>query len=96
MRPDSKLDQAAIEDKILEILKDRGTEGSASPNEIGQALSGNPNDGAAWRKLLRNIRESALSLADRELIVAKRKGKAVDLRTAKGVVRYAIAPEGAP
>ncbi len=75
------------------ILKHCGGAGagrSADISAIAQALGGKPAEVVPWRALIRRIRAEAAAMQDQGLIVVLRKGKPVDIRAAKGVIRLAL------
>lgn len=84
--------QAIAETKILELCTARGAGKSICPSEVARALSGDPNDGPVWRPLMRSVRAAAATLQDQGRIAVLRKGKPVDIRTVKGVIRLALPP----
>lgn len=67
---------------------------SADLSAIAQALGGRPAEVVPWRALIRRIRAEAALLQDEGAIQVLRKGKPVDIRSAKGVIRLALMPEG--
>jgi hypothetical protein len=86
-------DPSVLKDKILELCRDRGAGKSICPSEVARAMSGDPNDGPVWRPLMRSVRKAAADLQDQGRIAVLRKGKPVDIRTVKGVIRLAL-PDG--
>lgn len=76
---------------ILEQCRAAGDGKTVSPDEVARAAGGNPNDTPTWRPLLRSVRKAAADLQDRGEIQVLRKGKPVDIRSAKGVIRLKIA-----
>jgi hypothetical protein len=64
---------------------------SVDPTEIARALGGSPAEVVPWRALIRRIRAAAALLQDDGQIVVLRKGKPVDIRAAKGVIRLGLA-----
>lgn len=80
---------------ILQQCRAGGTGRSVSPDEVARAAGGNPHDTPTWRPLLRSIRAAAAELQDRGEIQVLRKGKPADIRTVKGVIRFAL-PDGEP
>ena len=76
---------------ILEQCRTAGDGKSVSPDEVARAAGGNPSDTPNWRPLLRSVRKAAADLQDRGEIQVLRKGKPVDIRSAKGVIRLKIA-----
>ncbi|MDF1793630.1 MAG: DUF3253 domain-containing protein [Thalassobaculaceae bacterium] len=81
---------------ILEQCRTAGPGKSISPDAVARAAGGDPNDTPSWRPLLRSVRKVAAELQDQGAILALRKGKPVDIRSAKGVIRLAIAEPAGP
>jgi len=75
---------------ILQLCAARGAGKSICPSEVARAASGNPNDGPTWKPLMRAVRLAAAELQDRGEVRVLRKGKPVDIRTVKGVIRLAL------
>ena len=76
---------------ILQHCTAAGPGKSADVSAIAQALGGKPAEVVPWRALIRRIRAEAAAMQDQGLIVVLRKGKPVDIRAAKGVIRLALA-----
>ena len=79
-----------LEALILDRCAAAGAGKSISPDEVARAAGGDPNQTPTWRPLLRSVRAAAASLQDRGEIQVLRKGKPVDIRSAKGVIRLAL------
>ena len=84
-----------LEALILDRCAAAGSGKSISPDEVARAAGGDPNQTQTWRPLLRSVRAAAASLQDRGEIQVLRKGKPVDIRSAKGVIRLAL-PQASP
>ena len=82
---DPSADGAAAERAILDLVTERGAGRTVCPTEAARRL-----DAQNWRARLKDIRAAAARLADRGLIRVTRKGKAVDIRTVKGVIRLGL------
>lgn len=82
-----------LEALILQLCTARGVGKSIDPSEAARAAGGDPNDGPRWKALIRSVREAAAALQDRGAIQVLRKGKPVDIRTVKGVIRLALPEE---
>ena len=88
--PATTLDPVAV--KIIELLDAGGPESSIAPQQVAQAIAtsrrrtNDPPD--LWRRYLPAVKQQALYLARAGKLVVLRKGKPVDAKTAKGVVRY--------
>ncbi len=84
-------------DPIAEfLLRHLSEHGSASPEEVARAFAENrrnpTEDGPAdWRRHFRAVKQQALHLARNGRLQMLRKGKLVDPRDARGVVRYRLA-----
>lgn len=87
---------ARLQAVILERCRAAGAGKSISPDEVARAAGGDPNDTPAWRPLLRAVRGAAAGLQDRGEIRVLRKGKPVDIRRVKGVIRFALPEESPP
>ena len=79
---------------ILERCAAAGPGRSIDPALVARALGCAPEEVVAWRALLRRVRAATAALQDEGLVVALRKGKPVDIRSAKVVIRLALAPAG--
>ena len=79
-----------LEALILDRCAAAGPGKSISPDEVARAAGGDPNQTPTWRPLLRSVRTAAAALQDRGEIQVLRKGKPVDIRSAKGVIRLAL------
>lgn len=84
---------APVRDAILKQCAEAGPGRSVDPSAVARALGGNPNEVVPWRVLIRRIRAEAAALQEEGRLVVLRKGKPVDIRTAKGVIRLALAAE---
>ena len=84
------LDPIAV--KILELLTASEPDSSISPQHVAQAIAESrrrPNDPPdLWRRYLPAVKQQALYLARANKLVVMRKGKPVDAKSAKGVIRY--------
>ncbi len=74
-----------LEQEILRLLAERGEDKTICPSEVARAA-----DATNWRRLMEPVRSAAQSLVAEEKIVATQKGRAIDLRTAKGPVRLRL------
>ncbi len=81
----SPAESAAAERAILDLVTARGAGKTICPSEAARVL-----DAENWRAHLKAIRAAAARLADRGLIRVTRKGKTVDIRTVKGVIRLGL------
>ena len=93
--PDAGTVDLPVRDAILRLCLAAGPGKSVDPSAIARELGGNPNEVVPWRALIRRIRAATAALQDAGRIVVLRKGKPVDIRSAKGVIRLALG-EGAP
>ncbi|KAA0990912.1 DUF3253 domain-containing protein [Dyadobacter aurulentus] len=70
---------------ILSAAIQRGAEKSTCPSEIARMLF--PND---WRKHMKDVREVAIDLHNKGIVVITLKGLPVDIKHIKGPVRIKI------
>lgn len=71
-----------LERVILDLTAERGPEKSICPTDAARAFAGEN-----WRKVLGEVRKTAVRLAQEGRIVITRKGKPADPLTFKGVYR---------
>ncbi len=90
-REDATTESDRLSALILKLCTERGAGKSICPSEVARAAAGDPGNPAAWRPLIRAVRAAAASLQDDGRIRVLRKGKPVDIRTVKGVIRLALA-----
>lgn len=81
-------DPTRIEAAILRLTASRGPDRSICPSEVARDLA--PD----WHPLLGAVRRAALRLAETGRIDILRKGRPIDPRLAKGVIRLRIRPDG--
>lgn len=74
-----------IDEKIVELIAERGAGKTISPSEVARALAG--RDEKKWSLLMKPIRARAVLLAEQQEISIIRKGKRVDPQNFKGVYR---------
>ncbi len=80
---------SVIEAQILALTQARGPEKSICPSEVARALQ------PGWQRLMTPVREAASRLALAGRIEILRKGRPVDPKGFKGVIRLrAVAGEG--
>ena len=75
----------SIEDAIFGLLAEREAGTSISPQEAAQAV-----DPEAWRRLLPQVRATAVGLARQGRLVVTRKGRPADPDALKGVYRLRL------
>lgn len=80
----------ALRGLVLALCVARGAGKSICPSEVARTAGGDPSDGARWRPLMRAVRAAAATLQEEGRIVVLRKGRPVDIRIAKGVIRLAL------
>lgn len=73
---------SSLEDIILALTTERGPEKSICPTDAARAFAGDD-----WRRVLGEVRKTAVRLALDGRIVITRKGKPVDPLNFKGVYR---------
>ena len=76
---------APIEATIFSLLADKEPGKSVSPEEVAKAV-----DAEGWRRLLGQVRSTAVGLARQERLVITRHGKPADPETFKGVYRLRL------
>ena len=81
---------------IRALLDEAGPGKSISPTAVARRAGGDPNRTAEWRPLLRAVTRAAATMQDAGTLTVLRKGKPVDIRNAKGILRLAAAPSSAP
>jgi hypothetical protein len=87
--------QAEIAAAILHLVETRGAEASICPSEVARGLC--PADvanGRAWQSLMGPVRQAAVALALAGRIHILRKGRPVDPRGFRGVIRLRLRPPG--
>lgn len=80
---------------ILQQCTAAGSGSSVDISAVARALGGSPTEVVPWRALIRRIRAEATTLQAAGQIVVLRKGKPVDMQSAKGVIRLALPGEAA-
>ena len=75
----------SIEDVIFELLADLPEGKSVSPEEVARKV-----DAEAWRRVLPQVRSTAIGLARQERLVITRHGKPADPDSFKGVYRLRL------
>ena len=84
----SAVNQAAVEDTMLELLRARGSERTIGPMDVARALGGDHPDG--WGPLMPEVRRAAVRLMKQGRLVILRKGRPVDPDEFRGVYRLAL------
>ena len=74
-----------IEDAIFTLLAEAGSGKSVSPEQVARAV-----DAEGWRRLLGQVRATAIGLARQERLVITRHGKPADPDSFKGVYRLRL------
>lgn len=80
-----------VREAILRLCAAAGPGRSVDPSTIARELGGRPDEVVPWRALLRRIRAETTALQEAGRVLVLRKGKPVDIRSAKGVIRLALA-----
>ena len=78
---------APIEETTFALLAERGSDKSICPSEVARAL-----DPEGWRRLLPQVRATAVGLVRVGRLEITRHGKAVDPDAFKGVIRLRLPP----
>ena len=91
-----KTDQDTIQAIIRVMLAEIGSGKSFLPTDVARRAGGDPTRTPEWRPLLRTVGRVAAMLQDSGELTTLRKGKPVDIRKAKGILRYTVPvkPEG--
>lgn len=76
---------AAIRARIVEICRARGPDKTCCPSDIARGLADD------WRGLMPRVRGQAGRLAGEGQIEIRQNGRAVDIATARGPIRLALA-----
>ena len=79
---------AALEQKVLELLDARAATATICPSEAARAVGGEQ-----WRELMEPARAAARRLVARGEVVITQGGSVVDPSTAKGPIRVRRAPQ---
>ena len=79
----------ALEDAILELLRERGRDKTICPSEAAK-LVGGKEQRRDWESLMEPARAAARRLVASERIVIMQGGKVVDGSTAKGPIRLKL------
>ena len=77
----------AIVQALFALLEARSPGSTACPSEVARALA--PNDEAAWRALMPQVRRVAAALASRGLLTVTRRGVEADATDPGGPIRLA-------
>ncbi len=86
----AKTDQDTLQAIMRQMLAEAGPGKSITPIDVARRAGGDPTETARWRPLLRTVGRVAAMLQDSGELQALRKGKPVDIREAKGVLRYTL------
>ncbi len=78
-------DRARARDALMTLAQERGTGKTFCPSEAARRV-----DAQDWRRHLGLVRSMAADLADEGHLQGFRKGKPIDLRTVKGVIRLGL------
>jgi hypothetical protein len=81
--------RAQTERRILELLYKRAAGRTICPSEVARSLAAS-DERAAWEPWMQPVREAAAALVSEGRIVVTQRGQVVDLRTAKGPVRFRL------
>jgi hypothetical protein len=91
-----KIDQDTILAIMRVMLAEISPGKSLLPTDVAWRAGGEPTRTPEWRPLLRTVGRVAAMLQDSGELTALRKGKPVDIRKAKGIIRFTVPvkPEG--
>jgi hypothetical protein len=87
-RPPRGVHDDAVDAAIMKLCRQARVGTSVAPGDVARKLAGED-----WHRALPAVKRRAARLADEGVIVILRKGKPVEPAQAKGVIRYALAPE---
>jgi hypothetical protein len=87
-----KTDQDTLQAIMRLMLDEAGIGKSIAPTAVAKRAGGDPTKTSAWRPLLRNVGRAAAMLQTSGELLALRKGKPVDIKEAKGILRYTLPP----
>ncbi len=79
-----------IAEVLLALLGARSADATICPSEVARAIE--PDDEAAWRALMPDVRRIAAELATRGVVRVTQKGRPVDAMTARGPIRLGRPP----
>jgi hypothetical protein len=82
----------ALEDRILELLAQRGAGRTICPSEAARSVHGEDDEG--WRDLMEPAREAARRLVAAGHLEVTQGGEVVDMDAAKGPIRLRLRPGG--
>lgn len=82
------LQPQALHDRLLALVRERGTEKSICPSEVPRSLVG---EQGPWRPAMATVRTIAANLARDGVIDILRKGKRIDPDAMRGVIRLRLA-----
>lgn len=85
---------AEIRRTIEAMVAARGADKTVCPSEVARAIAG--QDETKWRRLMGPIRAEAVTLAGRNRLTIRRKGRIVDPNDFKGIYRLGWAERGEP
>lgn len=77
--------ESKIEEKIMELLLERGPSKTICPSEVARALF--PED---WREHMEEVRSVARALVKKDLIAITQAGQEVDPDNFKGAIRLRL------
>lgn len=79
---------SALNDAILSLVRERGSEKTICPSEAARSLAGSDPD--QWGAMMPHVRKVAISLAREGRVVIYQKGKAIAPDDLKGVYRIGL------
>ncbi|MEO1709222.1 MAG: DUF3253 domain-containing protein [Pseudomonadota bacterium] len=74
-----------IEAAILALCEKRGPTKTICPSEAARRIAG---DDGPWRDLMDDVRRVGAALADQGRIEALQRGRIIDIRSARGAIRF--------
>ena len=88
---ESKIDKSlnGLKNLITRILVEEGCR-SIGMIDVAIRAGGKSEETKKWRTLLRRVRLAAVHMQSQNLVTGVRKGKEVDIKTTKGVIRLQL------
>jgi hypothetical protein len=78
-----------LKNLILKMLEEEGCR-SVGLTDVAIRAGGNSQETKKWRPLLRRVKLAAVHLQSQNLVTGTRKGKEVEIKTSKGVIRLEL------
>ena len=79
-------------ENLIRLMLDQSGNDTISVTEIAVRAGGDSKEPKKWKPLIRRIKLAASSLQSSNIVTGIRKGKKVDIKTTKGVIRISKVP----